>query len=963
MQLFSTITLADIADGAPGGTGASVSNYDLVFNKEQIIKYKTHDAQTKEYTTVMSPEELTFYLVNRTEEPVQEKVDINDYGFSISASNVMENSGIASTSNQLFSFLSIEEFFQYGIETLFPFLYSVENSKWILNLKKIWEIQLRFQKYFGLVGREVFLVFHTQNSDTGFDPMLTWEDIPLNSTIFVGIYYPSEIKRNSDGSYSWEEKPAEYSKYSWYEYGLRIDEENPTQRLVEKALRVYTLGQILYSEQASLIFNSYKFNSDLEYYDINNVLINVEWASSESLATFSLKADGIVSAIDNSKLEFSRDGLSITNGGITISNEVNGQKETLLTFDESGDLIIKGKIYANDGIFKGRLEGASGTFSGSLEAATGTFKGDLEAATGTFIGELKAAFGSFSGDITATSGYIKDLIIGNKEKSHLRLYVIESEDGDYYGGIIHNAKTEDNIDISNFSVDLNGHIIANSITLNKGTIGDISFGNSIIESDTWSISPEVAVFNNIIAQGKITTAIFDQQNIQLCGGSFLFKDGIILEPIIISENVSQISIGPVEGLVENTLYLLTNENKTLSAFCNCELIYTEDVLEDVILHFVDTVKIGKYNLIINLGTITENQLQDWLIGINSTNTQLINSGLQSNSITLSAIEKVNLENGQYSYEVKPKIILGKIPSSIFPTETYGLYAESAFLSGTLTTQFQSDSGIRYAGVNTISGATFANNSNNLGGITLDNSRIVFWAGSEDTSSEKIQEANFQVTENGTLYAAQGIFTGSIITDATIQASTIYTARLSGKDNDGSALIIEDADIGIDFRDITGASAMLITTGQMALKMPIIFDSENYSQPNIQNAIIFGRKIGLADENGKSIVINPYSLDFYEEKIENENLINMRHGSYYFNIDNDILKLNYYHNNNENIIMSYEQDEEISIKCSLSSKDNVYLGRQEDKHYTAVYKPVIKVNTEEKQEMIGLDLFIEEFIIS
>ena len=84
----------------------------------------------------------------------------------------------------------------------------------------------------------------------------------------------------------------------------------------------------------------------------------------------------------------------------------------------------------------------------------------------------------------------------------------------------------------------------------------------------------------------------------------------------------------------------------------------------------------------------------------------------------------------------------------------------------------------------------------------DTSPIVFWAGAESTNFEDIQKAPFQISSNGSLYASQGYFTGSIITDTTIEASKIIAATIFGRE-DGKALTIQDADIGIDFNDSEG----------------------------------------------------------------------------------------------------------------------------------------------------------------
>ena len=64
-------------------------------------------------------------------------------------------------------------------------------------------------------------------------------------------------------------------------------------------------------------------------------------------------------------------------------------------------------------------------------------------------------------------------------------------------------------------------------------------------------------------------------------------------------------------------------------------------------------------------------------------------------------------------------------------------------------------------------------------MTPDNSSIVFWAGSNGIENSDIQLSPFQVTENGSLYASQGVFEGAIITRSEIRGADIYAARIHG----------------------------------------------------------------------------------------------------------------------------------------------------------------------------------------
>jgi hypothetical protein len=70
-----------------------------------------------------------------------------------------------------------------------------------------------------------------------------------------------------------------------------------------------------------------------------------------------------------------------------------------------------------------------------------------------------------------------------------------------------------------------------------------------------------------------------------------------------------------------------------------------------------------------------------------------------------------------------------------------------------------------------------------------------WAGAP--KEDRVQEAKFFVDKHGNLFAGSGYFKGTIITNATIEASEIKTTVLTGS-GDSPALTIKDATKGIMF---------------------------------------------------------------------------------------------------------------------------------------------------------------------
>lgn len=156
----------------------------------------------------------------------------------------------------------------------------------------------------------------------------------------------------------------------------------------------------------------------------------------------------------------------------------------------------------------------------------------------------------------------------------------------------------------------------------------------------------------------------------------------------------------------------------------------------------------------------------------------------------------------------PKVFLGDLAGANINFNTknmkdadkrYGLYSDNVILNGTLTTIIDKTEN-KYAGVNTITGVN-ATIFEREGLVEPDTSKIVFWGGSEGSDPENITKAPFQVTENGSLYASQGLFAGAIITDSEIHGADIFAARIHGTNggNNGYGLAIYDTSQGILFR--------------------------------------------------------------------------------------------------------------------------------------------------------------------
>jgi hypothetical protein len=167
-----------------------------------------------------------------------------------------------------------------------------------------------------------------------------------------------------------------------------------------------------------------------------------------------------------------------------------------------------------------------------------------------------------------------------------------------------------------------------------------------------------------------------------------------------------------------------------------------------------------------------------LMGINSGDVAVGDGVILPRGLTIS---ELHLDK-----ELKiPNLFLGDLQSlKIITGEEYtgyGLYADNVYLNGSLTTK--SDTG-SYAGVNTINGVS---GDKNIVGTTAN---IIFWSGAKDRSEKAIQDAPFQVTEDGYVYLRNSLIAGG----------ELRAAKIRGWNNgEESALSIYDTSSGISFK--------------------------------------------------------------------------------------------------------------------------------------------------------------------
>ena len=475
-------------------------------------------------------------------------------------------------------------------------------------------------------------------------------------------------------------------------------------------------------------------------------------------------------------------------------------------------------------------------FSGTLEGANGSFSGELRGATGIFSGELQGATGVFTGNITAQSGTIGGFTINtNNLTSANESVILDGTNGKITAENIelgNGAEVRDQISFKGADgtvAYLQNPTLHDGVVLNAGDIklrtsgilefGDIKiFGdqtNPTIKSSLWTIDKDKAVFNNVIAQGgTIENVVFKNSTVQGAGGIMFFKPSYSGTSIsstdtetvfIVEETGLKIGDHVVVNGQEGDVTTIEQTRVTISG-----VKFEKDKTVSIIKLYNNSLVDGKINLtdnlLIGVNSLRAEQLQDGTVGKNE-DCHLFRGGL---TVTLPTVVTKTINGGEtqtiVEYPNKPNLFIGDL-YLITGKPGYGLYGDNVYLNGTLTTKVKSDKSPTYAGVNTIDGY---NVDENLFKDKDASQKIVFWAGSIGEDKKNVQQAPFQVTDKGNLYAKAGTFTDSVFSNSKIEGSKIYgadiyTASIHGwastsEDGDSSALNIYNTSKGIIFKE-------------------------------------------------------------------------------------------------------------------------------------------------------------------
>lgn len=705
----------------------------------------------------------------------------------------------------------------------------------------------------------------------------------------------------------------------------------------------------IFSENETYITIEYLYSLNNNNYKIINY-ISTRYGLNKDMAKLSLNANGIVAAIQSTKINFDTNGITIQNGGLTIRN--NNEEEVLYA-DQDGNLIIKGTIQADNGYFKGDITGATGTFSGRLEASEGFFSGNLQGASGTFTGDISGSTGNIGGFILdqtrltskkineSNNPYIildgenglieaENIILGTgaRIKEYMQIgentYIKNaiSQDDSFISVL------KDNNEIMSFKA--NGEFIignSNTIILNgqDGTITSSNYINGL----GWKLSNTESIFNDVVIKGSIKASVIEYGVSQAIGGTLLVRPSSRIKQIVQGESTSTVTVEDVTGFNTNDWCLLNFDSNK---------------------NYYQIVSIDENNLIFN-GIISTAAIGYPIIdfGNNSSVGISINGSIDSSLTTPESITV--FEFNEEIRQLIPKIILGKLPNEEqygYASGTYGLYAENVLLKGSLVTQTNTgDNSTTYSGISTLYSGLDAPTSDNYSEWFGDNTgEILLWAGALGTSKEQVENSKFFVDRNGNLFAGSGYFKGTIITDATISASEIQTAILTGA-GENPALTIKDAKTGIffsalvneEYKNIFTVSSTEITSNVDAINLNNFkIKANGYTITPFM--AVSNLNITYEDtKQGKGLIIQEDSISYTDSFKENE-FTDIYKGYIKFGdtfvISPDGL--------NETITSTSNQT---NINNQLNIYSNVKYGDLVE------YKPVY-----ENQEIIGYDLYIE-----
>lgn len=753
------------------------------------------------------------------------------------------------------NFVRFDQYGVYGIKGTADDPYNPQKENTVGGITAVGEDKIWRDALFGMTWKGFFLKNRSADKNQQIE-ISTEKDICVSKTIDDKV-----IDKIRIGQITTKDNKVVYGLQLKDDTGATTMETDDSGQLwLRDKLRIsstVSIGVLETGKEKNQIFNS---NNNFIVYDDGSIKATQGNFSGSTIGGFTIEDNRLFSndvVLSSRGIEIKNNGiLSILDGNTEVfsANKAFYEKttdttpqegKTYYTYNKDTDIYTvweKGEstkfpsdieIYevVRKTIFSGTLEGANGSFSGELKGATGIFSGELQGATGVFTGNITAQSGTIGG-FEISNDKLSSIKKGNNEKSYI---ILDGTNGKITAENIelgNGAEVKDQISFKGAdgtvaylqNPTLYDGVVLSAKDIKLRTSGVLEFGdikifgdktNPTIKSSLWTIDKDKAVFNNVIAQGgTIENVVFKNSTVQGAGGIMFFKPSYSGTSIsstdtetvfIVEETGLKIGDHVIVNGQEGDVTTIEQTRVTISG-----VKFEKDKTVSIIKLYNNSLVDGKINLtdnlLIGVNSLRAEQLQNGTVGKNE-DCHLFRGGL---TVTLPTVVTKTINSGEtqtiVEYPNKPNLFIGDL-YPITGKPGYGLYGDNVYLNGTLTTKVKSDNSPTYAGVNTIDGY---NVDENLFKDKDNSQKIVFWAGAIGEDKLSVQQAPFQVTDKGNLYAKAGTFTDSVFSNSKIEGSKIYgadiyTASIHGwagtsEDGDSSALNIYNTSKGIIFKE-------------------------------------------------------------------------------------------------------------------------------------------------------------------
>lgn len=512
-------------------------------------------------------------------------------------------------------------------------------------------------------------------------------------------------------------------------------------------------------------------------------------------------------------------------GNINFDNKIGTLTNYKFRIDNTGklyaqDASISGSITAEDGVIKNLLipDERAGITSEDEKIVLWVHKDKVSLeVNGKYDKSLSNFYVTKAGELYASKIFLRDsILIGQKEGYY--------EAGINYGSTVAFWAGAKNSNYSDaiFSVGIDGAVTAKSLDLVNGTLsaaGAILDGSLLVkdpEQETYIVIDSTqgistsnynsaygwkidmngdAYFSNINARGEIISAVFSYNSVNTMGGDLYlaptYYDYENTVKLFDGETSPQVFAIEIDKITFNREIWSKGEAKLLSDFST--IITSASSLDNIkeyvnvkfnLLTIIDNSSVEYNNNEGRLYRVTDNEKYYFYIYYNSTEKlNIVNKDKISNfSIALTTGCGINLTAGA---TLGPAIIitdiskngqiitqLGRLGGVIDPyfgeLTGYGLYGQNAYLTGKVY--------LPNAGITDENRVDKDTNQYYNSGLE---SAVRIWAG---TSAEQREQAPFIVTQDGSLYATKGVFSGIIqATDSTF-SGWLETAGILIDDN-------------------------------------------------------------------------------------------------------------------------------------------------------------------------------------